>query len=62
MCKQHTVSQTGETQLRPNRQIGFDYDHTAWPRDFDIRIDVAEQREVLEHFKSSLKNCSEVEA
>lgn len=27
----------------------FDYDNTDWPRDYDIRIDVAEQREVLEH-------------
>ena len=26
----------------------FDYDNTDWPRDFDIRIEVAEQREVLE--------------
>lgn len=22
----------------------FDYDNTDWPRDFDIRIEVAEQR------------------
>lgn len=26
----------------------FDYDNNGWPRDFDIRIEVAEQREVLE--------------
>lgn len=26
----------------------FDYDNTGLPRDFDIRIEVAEQREVLE--------------
>lgn len=26
----------------------FDYDNTDWPRDYDIRIEVAEQREVLE--------------
>ena len=26
----------------------FDYDNTDLPRDFDIRIEVAEQREVLE--------------
>ena len=26
----------------------FDYDNGGWPRDFDIRIEVAEQREVLE--------------
>ncbi len=28
----------------------FDYDNTDWPRDFDIRIEVAEQREILEPF------------
>jgi len=28
--------------------VKFDYDNTDWPRDFDIRIEVAEQREVLE--------------
>jgi len=26
----------------------FDYDNTDWPRDFDIRIEVAEQREVFD--------------
>lgn len=26
----------------------FDYDNAGWPRDFDIRIEKAEQREVLE--------------
>lgn len=26
----------------------FDYENSGWPRDFDIRIEVAEQREVLE--------------
>ncbi len=26
----------------------FDYDNSDLPRDFDIRIEVAEQREVLE--------------
>jgi len=26
----------------------FDYDNSDWPRDFDIRIEVAEQREVFE--------------
>ena len=25
----------------------FDYANDGWPRDFDIRIEVAEQREVL---------------
>ena len=27
----------------------FNYDNTNWPRDFDIRIEVAEQREILEN-------------
>ena len=27
----------------------FNYDNTDWPRDFDIRIEVAEQREILEN-------------
>jgi len=31
-----------------NTAVEFDYDNTDWPRDFDIRIEVAEQREVLE--------------
>jgi len=26
----------------------FNYDNSNWPRDFDIRIEVAEQREILE--------------
>lgn len=26
----------------------FDYDNSDWPRDFDIRIEVAEQREIFE--------------
>jgi len=30
------------------KSVKFDYDNTDWPRDFDIRIEVAEQREVLE--------------
>jgi len=29
----------------------FEYDNNGWPRDFDIRIEVAEQREVLEYSK-----------
>ncbi len=28
--------------------ITFDYDNANLPRDFDIRIEVAEQREILE--------------
>lgn len=27
--------------------IRYEYDNAGWPRDFDIRIEVAEQREVL---------------
>jgi len=27
----------------------FDYDNTDLPRDFDIRIEVAEQREILDN-------------
>ena len=34
----------------------FDYDNTDWPRDFDIRIEVAEQREVLELYQSSIRS------
>jgi hypothetical protein len=30
------------------QSVIFDYDNTDWPRDFDIRIEVAEQREILE--------------
>lgn len=26
----------------------FDYDNSDWPRDFDIRIEKAEQREVFD--------------
>jgi len=38
--------------LKENKSIEptkFDYDNTDWPRDFDIRIEVAEQREILEN-------------
>jgi hypothetical protein len=37
--------------LKENKSVelaDFDYDNTNWPRDFDIRIEVAEQREILE--------------
>jgi len=37
--------------LKENKSVDlteFDYDNTDWPRDFDIRIEVAEQREILE--------------
>lgn len=32
------------------QSVKYDYDNTDWPRDFDIRIEVAEQREVLESY------------
>ncbi len=35
-----------ENELLESKE--FDYDNGDWPRDFDIRIEVAEQREVLE--------------
>lgn len=38
--------------LKENKELDskeFDYDNSGWPRDFDIRIEVAEQREVLEY-------------
>ncbi len=35
---------------KPQEVTEFDYDNTDWPRDFDIRIEVAEQREILEPF------------
>lgn len=28
-------------------QVRYQYGNAGWPRDFDIRIEVAEQREVL---------------
>ena len=37
--------------LKENKSVElteFDYDNTKLPRDFDIRIEVAEQREILE--------------
>lgn len=40
----------------------FEYDNNDWPRDFDIRIEVAEQKEVLERSNGKLKqimHCSE---
>ncbi len=35
---------------KPQEETEFDYDNTDWPRDFDIRIEKAEQREVLENY------------
>lgn len=29
----------------------FDYANTGWPRDFDIRIEVAEQQEILKDWR-----------
>lgn len=34
--------------LLQEEPVEFEYENTGWPRDFDIRIEVAEQREVLE--------------
>jgi hypothetical protein len=31
-----------------SESVQYDYDNAGWPRDFDISIEVAEQREVLE--------------
>lgn len=39
------------TLLKENNSVEhseFDYDNSGWPRDFDIRVEVAEQREILE--------------
>lgn len=47
MSDQKIVSEEVEV-LESNK---FDYDNKDWPRDFDIRIEVAEQREVLESVK-----------
>jgi len=33
-----------------SQSVKYDYDNADWPRDFDIRIEVAEQREVLESY------------
>lgn len=35
-------------ELNSYQPTEFDYDNSDWPRDFDIRIEVAEQREVFE--------------
>ncbi len=38
--------------LKENKSLEltqFNYDNSDWPRDFDIRIEVAEQREILEN-------------
>ncbi|WP_193408699.1 hypothetical protein [Thalassotalea crassostreae] len=40
-------NQVNETNSALNSD-SFDFDNSGWPRDFDIRIEVAEQREVLE--------------
>lgn len=39
---------TSSVQNLQNQCQHFDYDTSDLPRDFDIRIEVAEQREVLE--------------
>jgi hypothetical protein len=46
------MMENNSTTSKDNNGINvtvFDYDNTDWPRDFDIRIEVAEQREVLEN-------------
>ncbi|MEW6989253.1 hypothetical protein AADZ91_01075 [Colwelliaceae bacterium 6441] len=41
--------QVNELKESNNEQFtNFDYNNTGLPRDFDIRIEVAEQREILE--------------
>jgi hypothetical protein len=40
---------SGKSEDRNNvESTEFDYDNSDWPRDFDIRIEKAEQREVLD--------------
>ena len=51
-----------QAQQESREATGFDYDNNDWPRDFDIRIEVAEQKEVLERSSGKLKqimHCSE---
>lgn len=40
--------QVSTTENNALESSEFDFDNSGWPRDFDIRIEVAEQREVLE--------------
>jgi hypothetical protein len=40
---------SGKSEETNNAEITeFDYDNSDWPRDFDIRIEKAEQREVFD--------------
>ena len=40
---------TVKDEKKELESTAFDYDNTDWPRDFDIRVEVAEQREVLDN-------------
>ncbi|OMH25832.1 hypothetical protein [Motiliproteus sp. MSK22-1] len=61
--------QNGQAQKQPHSSKAingsddsYDYNNSEWPRDFDIRIEVAEQKEVLERSNGKLKqimHCSE---
>ncbi len=46
-----------------NSLNGYDYSNSGRPRDFDIRIEVAEQQEIVkqsqEQFSAPLWHCSE---
>ena len=44
MKNQNTLQDTQSVETTT-----FDYDNSDLPRDFDIRIEVAEQREILEN-------------
>ena len=57
-----TQNQTPSGNTEPDGVDNYDYNNSEWPRDFDIRIEVAEQKEVLERSNGKLKqimHCSE---
>ncbi|GAA6205649.1 MULTISPECIES: hypothetical protein [Thalassotalea] len=41
-------TELSSTELNQNESTEFDYDNSNLPRDFDIRIEKAEQREVFD--------------
>lgn len=43
--KEQEINSKQEKAIKSNE---FDYNNSGWPRDFDIRIEVAKQREVLD--------------
>ncbi len=51
------------TQNRASAQKDYDYSNAGLPRDFDIRFEVAEQKEILQQsqqpFSASKWHCSE---